>query len=113
VIDSGAHEGKYCVKVKAGAGIKCTVTGLKPNTTYVFSGMAKVDANGDQVRLTAQLDDQGRGAVSSLVNSTDWAAASVTITTGANDTSVQCILWKDGNMGSGFAYGDSFKLLPQ
>ncbi len=110
VVSDTPAEGKYCVKLKPGSGVKYIVNGLKPNTTYVFGGTIKVES-GTQGRITIQLDDSARGAVSQMMDKTEWAPGSVTITTGANDTSIQCIFWNDS--ASGNTFGDGFTLVAQ
>ncbi|PST83638.1 hypothetical protein C7T94_13965 [Pedobacter yulinensis] len=85
-----------------------TVTGLLPNTTYVFGGYGKVSAAGESVIIGVK--NYGGAAVGTQITSTTYQQRSVTFTTGASNTSAVVYFYKPN---TGTAYGDDFYLNKQ
>ena len=91
----------------AGAdGIEQTITGLLPNTRYVFAGWVKVD-DAPEVEIGVRTGDGGD--LHQAAQSRKWQMPKVEFVTGANNTSVTVYMLKTG---SGVAYGDEFGLIP-
>jgi len=107
LVQDGVHGGTYAAKISPTGGAIQEVTGLKPNTTYVFSGWAKVNEPGESLRFTVA--GFGGAETSVGVRSTEFSQKSIEFTTGATNSSAKVIFWKDG--GTGSAVVDDFSLV--
>jgi hypothetical protein len=95
-----------CLQGNDDDGISQTVSGLTPNTRYIFGGYAKVP-DGGEVRLGVL--DNGRTIQSSSITDKNWAHREVEFTTGPNSTSVTIYVRKAG---TGKAFVDWLMLMP-
>jgi Carbohydrate binding domain len=110
ISNSNQRSGSNCVSLGALTNsVEQVITGLSPNTTYVYSGYGKVANSGEVVSLGAK--NFGGSEISSSINTTSYAQASVTFTTGASNTNATVYFYKAS--GTGGAYGDDFSLTNQ
>lgn len=110
VTTSTFHSGAYAVRLTgADMGVEQVLSGLTPNTTYKFSGWAKVANSGDVVWIGVK--DFGGTLTRRSISSTSYIQVSLTFTTGPNNTSAKIYLYKPPTAGTGDAYGDDFILL--
>ncbi|WP_171074619.1 GH39 family glycosyl hydrolase [Nonomuraea basaltis] len=108
VVDSDSRSGKHAATFAgAGNGVNVTVTGLKPATTYTFSGYLRSGTPGDKVQLGVK--DYGGAETSAFVDATTYTPTSVTFTTGPSSTSANLFARK--NSGVGRAWFDDFALV--
>jgi hypothetical protein len=91
--------------------VEQVVSGLTPNTIYVFSGWGEVASSGDTVVFGVKEYGGGSGQLTSEVNSISYTHASITFTTGSSSTSARIFFYK--SQGSGAAFGDDFSLKAQ
>ncbi len=87
-------------------GIKQKVTGLKPNTTYLFSGYIKTE---EDATAYVGVEDHVYGDFMPIPPNTNWINSNFMFTTGPETTSVIVFAWKDSE-GSGKVYCDDFGL---
>jgi hypothetical protein len=105
---TNCRKGNFCGKVtQAEPSAEQTVNGLKPNTTYTFSGYLKAFYGGERVSLGVK--NYGGAEVYADVVATSYAPATVTFTTGPNNTSAIVYMYKSS--GPGAAWGDDFNLV--
>lgn len=109
VNDGNAHTGSYAVKLTGSStGVNQTVSGLKPNTTYTFSGWAKVSTAGDIASIGVK--NFGGTETYQTISGTGYTKVSVTFTTGSSNTSANIYIWKVS--GTSTTYADDFVLIP-
>ena len=109
VNDGNAHTGSYAVKLTGSStGVNQTVSGLKSNTTYTFSGWAKVSTAGDI--LSIGVKNFGGTETYQTISGTGYTKVSVTFTTGSSNTSANIYIWKVS--GTSTTYADDFVLIP-
>lgn len=108
VTDNVRTGAKAIKQTGAESSVEQLVTGLSPNTTYKFGGYGKVAASGQSVRIGVK--GYGGTAVSEIINTTTYAPAQVTFTTGATNTSATLYFYKAA---TGTVYGDDFYLEKQ
>ena len=109
VNDGNAHTGSYAVKLTGSStGVNQTVSGLKSNTTYTFSGWAKVSTAGDI--LSIGVKNFGGTETYQTISGTGYTNVSVTFTTGSSNTSANIYIWKVS--GTSTTYADDFVLIP-
>ena len=87
-------------------GVAQTVTGLTPNTRYIFAGYAKLP-DGGEVRLG--VSDYGGPDQSTSITDKNWEHGAVEFTTGPKNTSVTVYVHK---VGVNAAYTDWLMLMP-
>jgi hypothetical protein len=106
-VRSGGYGGKLVVTSGSSA-IEQVITGLKPNTTYIVSGYARVASTEDgEVRIGVK--NFGGIEQSVSIVSTSFTQGTVTFTTGATITSAKIYVYKPN---SGTAYADDFVVHP-
>ncbi|HAT91855.1 MAG TPA: hypothetical protein DCS36_05560, partial [Sphingobacterium sp.] len=106
VVSTDARTGSRCIRETGGeTSIEQYLTGLTPNTTYWFGGYAKVSTAGQSVSIGVK--NFGGTAVNATIGTTSYSNASVTFTTGANNTTATVYFYKPL---SGTVYGDDFYL---
>ncbi|BCJ94211.1 sugar hydrolase [Anaerocolumna cellulosilytica] len=89
-------------------GLKQVVSGLIPNTSYVYTVWVKVDS-GEQIKIGVK--DFG-GVESNITSSSiTWTMISLPFTTGANATSAEIYVYKPS--GTAYAYADDFGVVEQ
>jgi beta-glucanase (GH16 family) len=108
-VTGNARTGSYSIKE---TGAECSaeqiVTGLSPNTTYIFSGWGKVSAQGQSV--TIGVKNYGGSSVGTPITTTAYSQGSVSFTTGSTNTSATLYFYKPA---AGTIYGDDFYLEKQ
>lgn len=87
----------------AKAKISRLITGLLPNTSYIFGGHARPEARADAAKLT--VSDFGGAPTSATLTTPQWGAVWVTFTTGPDSTSALLELTKNG---TGSVWADDF-----
>ncbi|MBZ9685957.1 discoidin domain-containing protein [Clostridium estertheticum] len=99
----------YSVKLGDGQnGIEQKVTGLTPNTSYTYSGWARVAA-GEEAWLGAK-DFGGADTHTAVTDTaTGWKHVIIKFTTGQSNTSATIYMWKNST-GSGTVFGDDIGL---
>ncbi|MEV6110540.1 discoidin domain-containing protein [Streptomyces sp. NPDC051940] len=108
VTASGARSGtRAATFAGAGNGVNTTVTGLRPDTTYTFSGYLRSATAGDFVHLGVK--DYGGTELSIPVGAASYSPVSVTFTTGATSTTANLYAYK--NSGTAQAWFDDFMLV--
>lgn len=108
VVNNNQHSGNYCAKITADySGYEYTVSGLQPNTSYIFSGFIKAGSSGQFCHICAK--EYGGIEVTASTSSTSYQPLSVTFTTGPTNHSAKVCFFRWGD-GSGVAYGDDFQL---
>ncbi|MGE9314631.1 family 16 glycosylhydrolase [Niabella sp. CJ426] len=112
VADGNALSGSKAVKATGNASTAAeqVISGLKPNTTYVFGASAKVSSSGQAVKLGVKAFDAAGTELRKDVTSTSYVKNTITFTTGATHTSSRIFFFKPA---SGTAYGDDFFLYEQ
>ncbi|WP_017257161.1 family 16 glycosylhydrolase [Pedobacter arcticus] len=106
VVSTDVRSGTKAIKETGGqTSIEQVITGLSPNTTYTFSGYAKVAASGQSVIMGVKA--YGGSAIDQIMSSTSYTQGSVTFTTGSTNTSATVYFYKPN---TGTAYGDDFSL---
>lgn len=109
VVTTNFRSGTKAIRQQGGeTSLEQVITGLSPNTTYVFGGYGKVSASGQSVLFGAK--NYGGPAQDAQVTSTTYQNASVTFTTGPSNSSVTVYMYKPN---AGTAYGDDFYLNQQ
>lgn len=99
------HSGAYGIQVGATpASSLQTVTGLSPNTNYVYSGWSKVAVAGDDVVLGVNTFDSTPSQPTQHNTQTTYALAQINFTTGASNTTAQVFCFK--YIGNNNAYCD-------
>jgi len=81
---ANARGGSYAITVNTGNDISQTVTGLKPNTTYTYTGWLK-SGSGGQCSIYAK--NHGGSEVTVSTTNTTYNQVSLEFTTGPNNTS--------------------------
>jgi len=100
VTTSTPHTGAYGALVTgSNAGIYRTLSGLAPNSTYVFTAWVKSDA-GNQGYLYAK-NYGGVEVRTGALTSTSYSPAVLTFTTGPAGSTAEIGLWRDGGSGTG------------
>ena len=106
VVTNNVQSGAKAIREQGGqTSIEQVITGLKPNTTYIFGGYGKVSVAGQSAIIGAK--NFGGAAINSSVTSTTYQNSFVTFTTGASNTSVTVYFYKPS---AGTVYGDDFYL---
>lgn len=106
IVSNDTNTGTKCIKLTGGENaIEQVVTGLKPNTTYRFSGVGKVSTTGQSVSLGVK--NYGGSQTSISFTNTTYQNQSVTFTTGSTNTSAVLFFYK---YPTGTVYGDDFLL---
>jgi hypothetical protein len=109
VVTTNFRSGTKAIRQQGGeTSLEQEITGLTPNTTYVFGGYGKVSATGQSVLLGVK--NYGGLAQDAQVTSTAYQNAAVTFTTGASNSSATVYMYKPN---AGTAYGDDFYLNQQ
>lgn len=109
VASTDARSGSKAVRQVGGeSAIEQVITGLSPNTTYKFTGFAKVSAAGQSVSIGAK--NFGGTQLANTITSTAYTEGSVIFTTGASNTSATLYFYKAAN---GTVFGDDFYLEKQ
>ncbi|MEJ5964235.1 family 16 glycosylhydrolase [Pedobacter immunditicola] len=109
VVTTHFRSGTKAIRQQGGeTSLEQVITGLIPNTTYVFGGYGKVGTTGQSVLFGAK--NYGGAAKDAQVTSTAYQNASVTFTTGPSNSSVTVYMYKPN---TGTAYGDDFYLNQQ
>lgn len=104
VATSNARSGSYAIRETGGTtSAEQVVTGLYPNTTYVFGGFAKVGGSGQSVAIGVK--NYGGSQISRTITSTSYQNGQMEFTTGPTNTSATIYFYKPN---SGTAYGDDF-----
>lgn len=107
--NGNAHTGTYSVQLNGGeCSIEQVVSGLRPNTTYHFSGWCKL-ANAQNVVAIGAKNFGGTNANISF-SSTTYEQKSFSFTTGASNTTATIFIYKAPG-GSGIDYGDDLQLI--
>jgi hypothetical protein len=84
------HSGTYGIQVGATpASSLQTITGLSPNTNYVYSGWSKVAVAGDDVVLGVKTFDSTGAQVTQHNTQITYALAQINFTTGPSNTTAQ------------------------
>lgn len=106
IVTTNVRSGTKAIRQQGGeTSLEQVVTGLSPNTTYVFGGYGKVSAAGQTAMFGVK--NYGGPAVNAAVDDTNYKNSAVTFTTGPNNSSVTVYMYKPL---SGTAYGDDFYL---
>ena len=106
IVSTDVKSGTKCIKLTSGeTAIEQAISGLKPNTTYRFSGSAKVSATGQSVSLGVK--NYGGSAVATSFTGTTYDTKSITFTTGASNTTATLYFYK---YNTGTVFGDDFLL---
>lgn len=109
IVTTDMRTGSKAIREQGGiTTLEQTVTGLLPNTTYVFGGYGKVSTPGESAVIGVK--NYGGSSMGSQVTSTTYQQASVTFTTGASNTSAVVYFYKPN---AGTVYGDDFYLNKQ
>lgn len=109
LVTNNFRSGAKAIRQQGGeTSLEQVITGLSPNTTYVFGGFGKVIATGQSVMFGAK--NYGGPAQNVQVTSTSYQNAEVTFTTGPSNSSVTLYMYKPV---TGTAYGDDFYFNPQ
>ncbi|QIL38340.1 family 16 glycosylhydrolase [Pedobacter sp. HDW13] len=110
VVASNARSGSRAVSLQGGqTSVEQTITGLQPNTTYVFGGYAKLASTA----LGASMGVKGYGGANleQAITTTSYQQKLITFTTGSTNTSATIFLYKSAVNGT--VYGDDFYLETQ
>ena len=106
---SASRSGSKSVRLGTGEdGIKQTVTGLSPNTTYVCTAWVKADP-GEQVEIG--VNGFGGTKVSQTSDRTDWTMVQIPFTTGAGAVNATVYAYKKS--GAAYVYVDDFGVAEQ
>lgn len=89
-------------------GIQQKVTGLNPNTSYIYTVWIMADA-GEQIEIGVL--DFGGENISEKSDSTSWTMLSIPFTTGAEDTTAT--IYASKTSGSAYVYVDDFGVVEQ
>lgn len=109
LVSNNARSGTKAIMEQGGTTtLEQTVTGLLPNTTYTFGGYGKVATTGASAIIGVK--NYGGSSIGASITSTAYQQASVTFTTGANNTSATVYFYKPN---AGTVYGDDFYLNKQ
>lgn len=104
VVTTNFRTGTKAIRQQGGeTSLEQVITGLSPNTTYVFGGYAKVSTAGESAMFGVK--NYGGAAVNTAITNTSYTNSSVTFTTGATNSSVTVYMYKPV---AGTAYGDDF-----
>lgn len=104
VVNTNFRSGSKAIRQQgAETSLEQVISGLSPNTTYVFGGFGKVSAAGQSVIFGAK--NYGGPAKDAQVTGTSYQNAEVTFTTGPGNSSVTVYMYKPL---TGTAYGDDF-----
>lgn len=112
VVPSNQRTGSYAVQVNSReASIEQIVTGLSPNTTYLYSVWVKCATGAG---LWVGVKDYGGTETYAVANATIYEKKTIAFTTGATNTSAKIYLYRHPNPIYGntdFAWGDDFELI--
>ncbi|EUJ24348.1 hypothetical protein PCORN_18701 [Listeria cornellensis FSL F6-0969] len=86
------------LKIAANSSVEQVISGLKPNKTYTLEVYGKADNNS---YVSVGLKNYGGVQKTARISGSDYAKASVTIRTGATNTSVTVFLMKGAGTGTG------------
>ena len=107
IANSNARSGGYCLAINGAAhvasGAGQDVVGLKPNTTYRFSGWARNAAPG--VRFGVK-DFGGADHYTEIVSGGTYTRGTVEFTTGATNTTATVYIWYPYTTGTANVYVD-------
>ncbi|MBC8988135.1 family 16 glycosylhydrolase [Pedobacter sp. N36a] len=104
VVTTNFRSGTKAIRQQGGeTSLEQVITGLSPNTTYVFGGYGKVSAAGESAMFGVK--NYGGAAVNTAITATSYTNSSLTFTTGATNSSVTVYMYKPV---AGTAYGDDF-----
>lgn len=105
---SGAYEGNS-LRLNGVASCNQTVT-VKANTSYIYSGYAKVD-NPTSARVVMGINDENaQGIANKDITNQNYTYHEVPFETGNNQTSITVYFWRPAG-GNGYAYLDNAKLI--
>lgn len=108
VVATGGRSGAPAATFTGGGnGVRTTVTGLQPDTSYTFAGYLRSAVPGDAVHLGVK--DYGGPERSHPVGTTAYTRASVTFTTGPANTSATVYAYRTGGTAQGWF--DDFTLV--
>lgn len=100
------YSGNFSVQSLGGeSALEQEITNLKPNTTYVFGGFAKI--NSENVNAMLGVKNYGGNPINTKVTGLDFAENQVIFTTGEKQTSAVVYFYKEN---AGSAYADNFYL---
>lgn len=107
--DNQYHSGPSCAYVGAeNSGFEYMVSGLKPNTRYIFQGYVKAATSGQGGKIGVK--EFGGTEVADSTHNLGYTLLSVSFTTGATNTSAKVCFYGAPN-GFSEAYGDDFEIL--
>lgn len=101
----------YAGYVTPGGILEQEITGLEPNTTYVFTSDLKLENKNEYVYCGAK--DFGGIEVFNRENRTEYGPTKVTFTTGPFHTSSKIYFYKPAAAGNGKAFLDEVTVCPQ
>ena len=109
VTPDNANSGGYALQTLGqGSMASQVITGLKPGTTYVLTGSAKVADETDEA--TIGVNGYGGADVSTAIRTTDYSSGEVAFTTGRRSTTAT--IYALQSQGTGGAWFDDFALRP-
>lgn len=109
ISDGNVLSGSKAIKATgiASTAAEQVVAGLKPNTTYVLGGYAKVSGSGQTIKIGVKNFDAANTDLRNEITSTTYTKSTITFTTGTSNTSARIYFFKPS---SGTAFGDDFFL---
>ncbi len=105
VVATDAKSGTNAMRLTGtGSGSEQVVTGLSPNTSYTLKAWLKTASAGDTVLLGVK--EYGGTQITQASSNTAYTELSITLTTGASNTSAKIFCYK--SVGTGNAFCDDF-----
>ncbi|MBC1565020.1 toxin Cry1Ac domain D-VI-related protein [Listeria booriae] len=92
------EDGNNVLKLAGSSSVEQVISGLKPNTTYTLEIYGKADNNG---YVSVGVKNYGGTQKTARVSGTDYTKASVTIRTGATNTTATVFLLKGAGISAG------------
>lgn len=97
---TGVKTGSKAAKISGYGGWEQVITGLRPNTTYVLGGWARVTRNGTPARIGVKFYGGDQRTVT--FTTTTYTKGSVTFTTGTTNTQATIFVFKPTNLDDGY-----------
>lgn len=107
IVSDNARSGRQALRLDGPqSSSEQKIYGVKPNTTYILSGWAKVTDISDEARIGVK--NHGGEERSATIKTADYSQARVEFTTGADATTITIYAFKSS--GTGTAFFDDFEL---